>query len=314
MGRKLGVLAVLLFGGSPSNRMWPGRSPTSVPSGILIHPAVWLQYMGPKVGGCCAPFFGGGGAGTPSNTMSPGWSTSIVSGILIHSAIWPQQIKIGGCAPLGELGSYLTQCGRGQGLPPCQVSSWFIQPFGHNTPTLQTDRENRTDEGPISWGEPFYKCSLKNLDNKNVLRRLQNELYVSKQWSSSGREDVIGPLGKQLPRNWSLIVHKNACKICSTTMDSNVSCYHTFCVFILCSEKRCWWLFTVYRYICWWSMIVLHDSWNPTCTRKHWLVKWRVNHFITSVCLHLIQSWRLPVERWVELCNAAVSPQNCRHR
>jgi len=40
----------------------------------------------------------------------------------------------------GELGPHLTQCGRCRGLPPCQVSFWSIQPFGHNTPTSQTDR------------------------------------------------------------------------------------------------------------------------------------------------------------------------------
>jgi len=51
----------------------------------------------------------------------------------------------GGCAPFGEgTWLHLTQCSRG--LPPCQVSSWSIQPFGHNTPTsqtLQTDRIQR---------------------------------------------------------------------------------------------------------------------------------------------------------------------------
>jgi len=30
--------------GSPSNKTWPGLRPTSVPSFILIHPTVWLQY------------------------------------------------------------------------------------------------------------------------------------------------------------------------------------------------------------------------------------------------------------------------------
>jgi len=30
--------------GSPSNTMWPGPRPTSVPSGVLIHPTVWPQY------------------------------------------------------------------------------------------------------------------------------------------------------------------------------------------------------------------------------------------------------------------------------
>jgi len=30
--------------GSPSNTMWPGPRPTTLPSGILIHPTVWPQY------------------------------------------------------------------------------------------------------------------------------------------------------------------------------------------------------------------------------------------------------------------------------
>jgi len=41
-------------------------------------------------------------------------------------------------------GFHLTQSGLHWGLPPCQVSSWSIQPFGHNTP-LQTDRTGETD-------------------------------------------------------------------------------------------------------------------------------------------------------------------------
>jgi len=49
--------------------------------------------------------------------------------------------KVGDCcAPFrwGELGPHLTQCSLGRGLPPYQLaSSWSIQPFGHNTSTLQ---------------------------------------------------------------------------------------------------------------------------------------------------------------------------------
>ena len=30
--------------GSPSSTAWPGRRPTSIPSGILIHLTVWPQY------------------------------------------------------------------------------------------------------------------------------------------------------------------------------------------------------------------------------------------------------------------------------
>jgi len=46
----------------------------------------------------------------------------------------------------GELGLHLTQCGLGRSLPP---TKW--QPFGHNTPTLQTDRQDRQRcVGPIA--------------------------------------------------------------------------------------------------------------------------------------------------------------------
>jgi len=53
-----------------------------------------------------------------------------------HNRLGP---KIGRSAPFGagELIPHLTQCGRGRGLCTCQVSSWSVQPFGHNTPTLR---------------------------------------------------------------------------------------------------------------------------------------------------------------------------------
>jgi len=130
----------------PSNTMWLGPRSISVERGILIHPAVWPQYMGWKLGGGAAvpPFLWG--AGYPSNRMSPGPRPAWVpSDILIHPAVWPQQTwaeNWGLCPFSEELGPHLTQCGRG--LPPCQVSSWSIQPFGHNTPTLQTGQTDET--------------------------------------------------------------------------------------------------------------------------------------------------------------------------
>ena len=75
---------------------------------------------GPKIAGLCP--FGGEGAGSPSNTMSPGpRPTSLPSGISIHPAVWPQQTwgENWGLSPLGEdeLGPHLTPCRLGQGLP-----------------------------------------------------------------------------------------------------------------------------------------------------------------------------------------------------
>jgi len=69
------------------NVTWPRY--TSVPSGILIHPAVWPQHKlhGPKSGSCFAPLLGE--AGCPSNTMWPGpRRTSMLSFILIHPTVW----------------------------------------------------------------------------------------------------------------------------------------------------------------------------------------------------------------------------------
>jgi len=46
MGRKVGDAVPLSVEGaaeSPSNTMSPGPMPTAVPTGILIHPAVWPQ-------------------------------------------------------------------------------------------------------------------------------------------------------------------------------------------------------------------------------------------------------------------------------
>jgi len=62
MGRKwVGTLPTFGGGetGSPSNAMSLGPRPTSLPSGILIHPAVWSQQTWAENGGGSAPFSGG---------------------------------------------------------------------------------------------------------------------------------------------------------------------------------------------------------------------------------------------------------------
>jgi len=84
--------------------------------------------MGRKVGGCCAP--SAGRAGSPSNTLCLG------RGLCPHQvASWSIQLfghnrhapRIGAPYSWGEeLVPYLTQCGRGRGLPPCQVLSRTI--------------------------------------------------------------------------------------------------------------------------------------------------------------------------------------------
>jgi len=75
----------------------------------LLRWATVPEQSGPKSGGggCCAPFRGG--AGSPSNTISPGpCMASVRSGILIHPVVWPQTWaeKWGAAVPLsGRAGS-----------------------------------------------------------------------------------------------------------------------------------------------------------------------------------------------------------------
>ena len=86
LGRKLGGA------GSPSNTRLPGLQPTSIPTGILIHPAIWPQqiWAGRKLG--AVPLCRRGALST-SNTMWPGPTpTCMPSFILIHPTVWPQYI------------------------------------------------------------------------------------------------------------------------------------------------------------------------------------------------------------------------------
>ena len=68
MNRKLGAMLILGGDATPSNTMSPGPRFTSVPSGILIYPAVWSQQTWDKNWGLC-PFWGGG-AGSLSNNIA----------------------------------------------------------------------------------------------------------------------------------------------------------------------------------------------------------------------------------------------------
>ena len=147
--------------GSPSNTVWPGPKPASVPSGFFIHIAVcqntwdenWREGLcpfcgevgpyltqcgqgrglppyqvasssiqpfnhnrhGPKIGGC-APLEEEG-AGSPSNSVA--WAEAYLHTKLhldtsSRLATTDMGEDWGSCAPLGELGPYLTQCSRNE--------------------------------------------------------------------------------------------------------------------------------------------------------------------------------------------------------
>ena len=124
---KIGGCALWGRSGSPSNNVHGSRS-TSLPSGILIHPALLATTGVGENWGLC-PFFERGGGGSPYNTTSRGLRfIPEPSGILIHLAVWPQQTWAKnwvGAVPFfwRELGPHKTQSRLGQGLPPYEVAS-----------------------------------------------------------------------------------------------------------------------------------------------------------------------------------------------
>ena len=82
-------------------------------------------------------------------------------------AILDMSQKMGAVPLWGELGSHVTQCGLGLGLSLCQVASWSIQPFGHNTWAEKRGGEGaavpsffRLDRPPynnVAWAEAYLR-------------------------------------------------------------------------------------------------------------------------------------------------------------
>jgi len=133
-----------------------GPRPTSVPSGILIPPAIWPQYMGRKSGAavplfwvelgphltqCCL------GQGPPPYQVAS-WSTQPYG----HNRHW---LKIGeGLCPFGRgvLGPHLTQCARAEAH---HHAMFHLYPSNHLATLHQCYRQTGQDNGPIAYGEPF---------------------------------------------------------------------------------------------------------------------------------------------------------------
>ena len=121
--------AVPLSGGAefPFNTISPGPRPTPVPSETLIHAAVWPQHVGQYGGGVLCPPLGASGVPIEYNVAwaevyhCTKWHLNPTG----HLATTDVDRKLWVICLLGEgdLGPHLKQCGRGRGLPPCQVYS-----------------------------------------------------------------------------------------------------------------------------------------------------------------------------------------------
>jgi len=93
MGQKFGGVGVPFFSGGswvPIEHKVAWAEAYPIPSGILVHPAVWPQRTLAENWGACP--FRGGELGPHLRQCRLAEAYSVPSGILIHAAIWPQQI------------------------------------------------------------------------------------------------------------------------------------------------------------------------------------------------------------------------------
>ena len=125
-------------GGSwvPSNTKSPWPRPTSVPSGILIHPDVWPQRTWTENWGLC-PLFGG--AGSPSN-RKVAWAKAYLH---IKCHLNPSTTDMG-----RKLCGSPSNTMWPEPRPPCMLSFILIRPTTihqrhRQRQDRQTDRQDR---------------------------------------------------------------------------------------------------------------------------------------------------------------------------
>jgi len=150
--------------------VWPGPRSTSVPSGVLIHPAVWPQQTWTETGGT-VPLLGG--AATPSNTSPVLRFISVPSGILIHPAIWPQQTWaknwMGLCLFFwGKLGPHQTR--KSPWADAYLHTKWHLSPSSRSAttdigqkwglcPFRGGELGPHLTQSRLSWGLPPYQVA-----------------------------------------------------------------------------------------------------------------------------------------------------------
>jgi len=180
MGRKLGAPPFLrrpFLGegaGSPSNTKSHGLRPTSIPSDALMHPAVWPQWKWAENGEGAPPPFGVAiwhKVAWAEAYLYTKWHLDLCSNL---AATYGPKIGEGSAPIWGrELSPHLIQCGQSQILPACQVSPCSVQPFGHNTPTSQTDIQDRQTGQRGHRSDSIGRTVLQTVAQKRYLWRSQ---------------------------------------------------------------------------------------------------------------------------------------------
>jgi len=213
MGRKLGGSPPFIGGAaSLSDTMLPGSRSTSIPSGMLMHPAVWPQWKWAENLGGSAPLLGE--AGSPSSTMWPkSRPTSVPSAILIYPAVGHSKHgpKIGGALPPFWGGGAGSPCNP-KSLGPRPISRpWYLNPCSHLAITgmgrklgLLCHLFGEWELGPhlthMTRAEAYLHAKF-HLDPSNRLAKVHQRYGQDRQ--TGQRSDSIGRTVLQTPKIWT---------------------------------------------------------------------------------------------------------------
>jgi len=115
---------------TPSNTMWPGLRPTSIPSWTLIHPAVWLQQTWAEKWGAVVPNFLGRESCVPL-LHNVAWATTDM-GLPTKWHLVPSSRSQQTWAE--NWGLHLTQCGEAEAY---LHAKFHLDPSNHLATTHQ---------------------------------------------------------------------------------------------------------------------------------------------------------------------------------
>jgi len=166
--------------------MWPGPRTTSVPSGIWSNQPFGHNRHGSKIGGLCP--FGGGELG-PHLTQEAYLHAEFHLDPCSHLATIDMGRKLEVIVPPlwgGELGPQVTQCRLDRGLPARQVTSWSIQPFGHN-------RHGQSSAPFLGQGTRLYIVIF-----LHVMLGISSRAYYTQLYTSAYRSPAVITLNQDI--------------------------------------------------------------------------------------------------------------------
>jgi len=163
-----------------------GSRPTFLPSGILTHSAIWPQQIWAENWWGLCPF-GGGGAGSPSNTMWPEpRPTCMPNLILIHPTVWPQCTNV-----TDRTRRAYRQTGHRENALIAQ-GELFYKPNSRPKIEFQIKKLKALRQLRLPWNKKNDFCIRKKLIHLSQAHILDMSLLAVRRFNSCIRQEGVG--------------------------------------------------------------------------------------------------------------------------